>query len=59
MYHFNNLTLVDVLSYENLIFHFVQIDTFTSFHKFLHEIITTTKIVILVIGVQGEIDGNI
>jgi hypothetical protein len=57
--HFNNLTLVDVLSYENLIFHYVQTDTITSFHKFLHEIIATTTIAILMIGVQGEIDGNI
>jgi hypothetical protein len=50
--HFNNLTLVDVLSYENFIFHFVQTDTFTSFHKFLHQIIAMTTIAILVIGVR-------
>jgi hypothetical protein len=50
---------VDVLSYENLSFHFVQTDTITSFYKFLHEIIATTTIFILAIGVQREIDKNI
>jgi len=52
----NNLTLADVLSHENITFHFVHIYTIASFCKFLHDKFATTTIVILVISVQGEID---
>ncbi len=49
---------MDVLWYENIIFHFVQADTIASFRNFLHDKFATTTIVVLFIGVQREIDGR-
>jgi len=53
----SSLTLVDVVSHENITFHFVHTYTIASFCKFLHDKFATTTIVILVISVQGETDG--
>ncbi len=47
-----------MFSYENITFHFVQTNTIASFRKFLHDKFAMTTIVVLVIGVQGEIDGQ-
>jgi hypothetical protein len=52
-----SLTLVDVLSHENITFHFVHTYTIASFCKFLHDKFATTTIIILVINVQGETNG--
>ncbi len=45
----SSLTLVDVVSHENITFHFVHTYTIASFCKFLHD-----TIVVLVIGVIGK-----
>jgi hypothetical protein len=54
----NSLILVDVLQYDYNTFHFVQTNIIIPFRKFLHDKFAMTTIVILVIGVQGEIDGQ-
>ncbi len=56
--HVNSLILVDVLQYENITFHFIQTNIIAPFRKFLHDKFAMTTIVVLVIGVQGEIDGQ-
>jgi hypothetical protein len=55
----SNLTLVDVLLYENITFHFVHTDIVASFHKFLHHNFAMGTIVVLVSGVHGEMDRRI
>jgi hypothetical protein len=47
---------VDVLLYENITFRFVHTNTIASFHKFLHDKFAMATIVVLVIGVHGEMD---
>jgi hypothetical protein len=49
---------MDVLLYENITFHFVHIDIVASFHKVLHDKFAMATIVVLVIGVHGEMDGR-